>query len=175
MSEPMSYPEFALLHCLLEYIPDRIFFKDLSGRFICVSRAEAEYLHVSDRAELMGRSDFDFFDQELAQAAFEDEQRIIRTGLPITGQVERKRLLDGRTGWALVAKIPLRDTSEEIIGTCGISKDITELNPLHPRADGEAVAAGFKKQSLSVGPISSVRRCFQPPVASRASLRVTPS
>lgn len=115
------------LACLLDTIPDRIYFKDREGRFLQVSRAEAEYLAADTPEEVLGRTDFDYFTKELAQAAYEDEQRIMRTGEPIMGQVEKKLLLDGRTGWALVAKIPLRDTTGEIIGTCGISKDITSL------------------------------------------------
>jgi len=119
--------QLILLRCLLENIPDRIFFKDRESRFICVSRAEAEYFRLPDPAEATGKTDFDFFDKELAQAAFDDEQRIMRTGKAIIGQVEKKKLLDGRTGWALISKILLKDASGQIIGTCGISKDITAL------------------------------------------------
>ncbi|MEQ1842726.1 MAG: PAS domain-containing protein, partial [Verrucomicrobiales bacterium] len=54
-------------------------------------------------------------------------QRIMLTGKPIIGQVEKKMLLDGRTGWALVSKIPLKDAAGRVFGTCGISKDITAL------------------------------------------------
>jgi len=116
-----------LLSCLLGHIPDRIYFKDRAGRFLCVSGAEAIYLGARNPQEVIGKTDFDFFAPELAQAAFDDEKRVMQTGEAITGKVERKLLLDGRTGWALVAKIPLRDALGELIGTCGISKDITEL------------------------------------------------
>ncbi len=115
------------LCCLLDYIPDRIYFKDKSGRFVLVSRAEAEYLGAKDPAEVIGKSDFDYFEPALAQTSFDDEQGVMRTGTSITGKVEKKELLDGRTGWALVAKIPLRNSDGGIIGTCGISKDITKL------------------------------------------------
>ena len=115
------------LCCLLDYIPDRIYFKDRKGHFVLVSRAEAEYLGAKDPAEVIGRTDFDYFEPTLAQAAFDDEQQVMRAGNSITGQVEKKQLLDGRTGWALVAKIPLRDSDGKIIGSCGISKDITPL------------------------------------------------
>ncbi len=119
------YREF--LNCLLESIPDRIYFKDKDGRFLEVSRAEAEYLHASSSIDVVGKTDFDYFAAELAQAAFDDEQQIMLTETPIIGKVEKKLLLDGRTGWALVSKIPLRNVAGKIIGTCGISKDITEL------------------------------------------------
>lgn len=119
------YREF--LNCLLESIPDRIYFKDKEGRFLEVSQAEAEYLHASSSMDVIGKTDFDYFTTELAQAAFDDEQQIMLTQTPIIGKVEKKLLLDGRTGWALVSKIPLRDIAGNIVGTCGISKDITAL------------------------------------------------
>jgi PAS domain S-box-containing protein len=115
------------LSCLLDYIPDRIYFKDREGRFLLVSRAEAEFLGAKDPAGVIGKTDFDYFEPSLAQAAFDDEQEVMQTGRSITGKEERKQLLDGRTGWALVAKIPLRDSDGKIIGTCGISKDITKI------------------------------------------------
>jgi len=118
---------YKLLSCLLDYIPDRIYFKDKQGAFVLVSRSEAEYLGACDPAEVIGKTDFDYFEPTLAQAALEDEQELMRLGRSITGKEEKKRLLDGRTGWALVTKIPLRDADGGIIGTCGISKDITAL------------------------------------------------
>jgi PAS domain S-box-containing protein len=127
LNHPTSTDRAVLLKCLLENIPDRIFFKDRESRFIYVSRAEAAYLRLADPVDAIGRSDFDFFEQDKAAAARADECRIIETGEPMSGKVERKELLDGRTGWALVSKIPLRDESGAIVGTCGISKDITPL------------------------------------------------
>ncbi|MFC5456817.1 response regulator [Prosthecobacter fluviatilis] len=118
---------YKLLSCLLDYIPDRIYFKDRQGAFVLVSRSEAEYLGAADPAEVIGKTDFDYFEHSLAQAAMEDELELMRRGRSITGKEEKKRLLDGRTGWALVTKIPLRDADGGIIGTCGISKDITAL------------------------------------------------
>ncbi len=118
---------YLLLRCLLEYIPDRIYFKDKPGAFVLVSHSEVEYLGAKEPAEVIGKTDFDFFEKSAAQAAFDDEQAMMREGRSIAGKEEKKLLLDGRTGWALVTKIPLRDTDGSIIGTCGISKDITTL------------------------------------------------
>ena len=118
---------YQLLSCLLEYIPDRIYFKNQQGAFVLVSRSEAEYLGAKDPVEVIGKTDFDFFEFSLAQASFDDEQELMRAGKSIAGKEEKKQLLDGRTGWALVTKIPLRAADGNIIGTCGISKDITAL------------------------------------------------
>ena len=121
------HEHYKMLSCLLEYLPDRIYFKDTQGAFVLVSRSEAQYLGAEEPAEVIGKTDFDYFESSLAQAALEDEQDLMRQGRSINGKEEKKLLLDGRTGWALVTKIPLRDTDGSIIGTCGISKDITAL------------------------------------------------
>ena len=116
-----------LLRCLLDSIPDRIYFKDCTGHFLQVSQAEALFLGATSVHAVIGKSDFDYFARELAQDAFDDEQRVMETGVAITGKIEKKQLLDGRTGWAIVAKIPLRNADGALIGTCGISKDISAL------------------------------------------------
>jgi PAS domain S-box-containing protein len=78
--------------------------------------------------EVAGKTDFDFYGKEHAQPAFDDEQAIIRTGQPMENKVEMEFWKEpNKTTWALTSKMPLRDKEGEIIGTLGISKDITAL------------------------------------------------
>ena len=119
-----------LFEFLLEHIPDRIYFKDKESHFIRVSRAKAERHGVADPRELIGKTDFDLFTAEHAEEALEDERQIIRTGQSIAGKVEKETLPDGQVRWALSTKMPLRTSRGEIIGTCGISKDMTALKEM---------------------------------------------
>ncbi|MEI7728438.1 MAG: PAS domain-containing protein [Verrucomicrobiota bacterium] len=137
-----------LLTCLLDHIPDRVYFKDREGRFIRVSRAEAQFLGATTPGEVIGKTDFDFFVPELAKVTWADEQRVMSTGQPMIGKVERKLHLDGRTGWALVAKIPLNDHAGELLGTCGISKDITALKETEAALQGANADLASKKLHL---------------------------
>lgn len=120
--------ERELLRALLDNSPDHIYFKDLDSRFIRCSTGQARHFGVESADGLVGKSDFDFFSDEHARPAFEDEQEIIRTGVPMIGKVERETWIDGRPDtWCLTTKMPLRDRDGRTIGTFGVTKDISEL------------------------------------------------
>src|SRR3990172_2121478 len=114
-----------LLNALLDNIPDYIYFKDTESRFIRTSKAHAEAFGLSDPAQVIGKSDFDFFTEDHARPAYEDEQEIIRTGQPLSKE-EKETWSDRPDTWVLTTKMPLRDQEGKIVGTFGISKDITE-------------------------------------------------
>jgi sigma-B regulation protein RsbU (phosphoserine phosphatase) len=114
-----------LLRALMDNLPDRIYFKDAQGRFLRNNRAHLKQFGVADAAQILGKSDFDFFTEAFAREAYADEQRVINTGLPLTKE-EEILWPDGRVDWALVTKLPLRDADGKVVGTFGISRDITE-------------------------------------------------
>src|SRR5471032_3207877 len=117
--------EHALVDAFLENIPDGVYFKDRSSRFIAVSKSKA-IRHGYPRAQdLVGKTDADFFSDAHARRAKEDEEAVMRTGMPILGKVEKLTWPDGRSTWARSSKMPLRGTDGQIIGTFGMIQDIT--------------------------------------------------
>lgn len=117
--------EHTLLAVFLEYVPDFVYFKDRDSRFLALSASHARYFGCASSDEVIGKTDFDFFAETHARPAFEDEQRIIRTGEGIVGKLEKETWPDGHVTWVLTSKVPLRDREGSIIGTFGISKDVT--------------------------------------------------
>ncbi len=115
----------ALLDGMLENTPDLIYFKDLESRFVRFSRAFAALFNLTDYTLIRGKTDFDFFDVKHAKQAFDDEQEIIRTGNPIIGKLEKETYVDGHVTWALTTKMPWRNSAGVIVGTFGISRDVT--------------------------------------------------
>lgn len=116
-----------LLRSLLENIPDAIYFKDLESRFVKVNKAMALDFGFEEPARMEGKSDFDLFEPERAESAFEDEQRIIRSGEPLIGKIEQVTHADGERHWVTTTKVPLADPVGRIMGTMGISREITDL------------------------------------------------
>ncbi len=119
--------ERSITRALLDNIPDHVYCKDRASRFLIISRAMAAKFGLADPAQAVGKTDFDFFTEEHARQAFEDEQRIITTGQPLLDLMEKETWEDGRISWGLTTKTPLRNELGEIIGTCGITKDITQI------------------------------------------------
>lgn len=115
----------SIIRVLMETIPDRIYFKDLKSRFVRNSSAQARLLGVSSPEQCIGKTDFDFFSRAHAERAFADEQTIIRTGQPLISKEEHITTLDGAEAWVSTTKLPWRDSSGNIIGTFGLSRDIT--------------------------------------------------
>jgi phosphoserine phosphatase RsbU/P len=118
--------ERSLLTTIMENLPDHIYFKDLDSRFIAASRACAEWQGFKNPADIIGKSDRDLFSKEHAEAALADEREIIRTGKPIVDYEEKETWPDREDTWVSTTKMPLRDAEGHIIGTFGISRDITE-------------------------------------------------
>jgi PAS domain S-box-containing protein len=115
-----------LMRALMDNIPDAIYFKDAQGRFIRVNQAAARKRGLSDPAQLLGKTDFDFIEKEKAQAMFEREQEVLRTGQPMIGADVLEVWTDHPPTWASVTKMPFRDKTGNFVGIFGLSRNITE-------------------------------------------------
>jgi PAS domain S-box-containing protein len=157
--------EQQLFQTLLETTPDNIYFKDRESRFVRVSQSKVESTlqtvrkthraaHPADNQDewpphlagtkafaewLIGKTDFDTFQEDFARAAFEDEQEIIRTSQPIIGKLQKMTLPDGAITWSLVTEMPWRDKDGNIIGTFGVSRDVTKLKEAEESLDRERI------------------------------------
>ena len=127
------------IETVMDSMAEDIYFKDRSGHFTRVNRAMATHLGLSDPARAIGRSEMDFLCREEAERRCRDDEEIVRRGR-ILVDVEEKWHLPGRSErWLSTTKIPLRDSSGLIVGTFGISRDITEKK----RFEAELEQKGF--------------------------------
>lgn len=114
-----------LLDSLMDNIPDSIYFKDHQSRFIRVSKYLADRLNATVE-KLIGKSDFDFQDKAHAQHAYDDEQHIMNTREPKIDYVEQ----ESATQWVSTTKMPLINAQGTVVGTFGISRDVSKLKNL---------------------------------------------
>jgi PAS domain S-box-containing protein len=124
-SEEALAHERHLLRCLLDTTPDKIHFKDRGGHYVRVNKALAEKLGLSDPAQALGKTVHDVFTAEYARQADADEAEVMRTGRPLVKDV-KETWPDGRATWISTTRAPLHDPEGRIVGTFGISRDITE-------------------------------------------------
>jgi len=124
-SEKILDIEQTLMNNLMNSIPDKIYFKDLESRFIRINNATAQLMHVGNPEDAIGKTDFDYFTEEHARPAYEDEQLIIQTGQPLIKE-EKETIANQPDCWVKTIKLPLLDKNGNIIGTFGTSADITD-------------------------------------------------
>jgi|GEM_PF-1013285 len=115
-----------LLNTLMDTVPDTVYFKDRDSRFIRVNQAQARVLGLASAEDAVGHSDQEYFTAEHAASALADEQRIIESGMVIADKLEHVRRADGQWRWLSTTKVPLYGSDGEAVGTCGISRDISE-------------------------------------------------
>jgi len=139
MNKP-SYDSEFLLKNLMDNMEDCIYFKDLESKFVLVNSAMAEWMGCKNPSEVVGKSDFDIYREEDARRMFEAEQMIIKTGRSLEGIEEQEEWKNGQIAWVSTTKMPLRDATGKIVGTFGVSRDITA------QKESEKKAAYYARQ-----------------------------
>jgi len=142
-AEQVLVEQRALLDALVDNTPDHIYFKDAECRFTLISKAMARSFGLRDPSQAVGKTDFDFYTEEHARPALEDEREILRTGLPLVDLEERETWPDGRETWASTTKLPRTDSEGNVVGTFGISRDITARK----QAEGELADANQRLEA----------------------------
>ena len=114
-----------LMEALMNNLPYHIYFKDKQSRFIRINKAHADTFGLLKPDEAIGKTDYDFFTEEHARGAWQDEQAIIKTGNPLIKE-EKETWKDRPDTWVSTVKLPLLDKEGHTVGTFGISNNITE-------------------------------------------------
>src|SRR5579884_542331 len=112
---------------LLENLEQSIFLKDAGLRFIAANRRFCEAVGLSE-AEILGKTDFDFYPPELAEKYRADDRWVLSEGRRL--ELEEKNLFKGQLRRVRVIKTPVRDHQERISGVLGIFWDVTEQHAL---------------------------------------------
>jgi PAS domain S-box-containing protein len=126
------------LELILDNIPALIFYKDTKNNFIRVNQYIAD-AHNMKKKELIGRSLFEIYPKDQAQAYWDDDLEVITSGKSKLNIEEPWETKDGLR-WLLTSKIPLIDVNGDVARIIVTSIDITE------RKKGESLKRIFTEK-----------------------------
>lgn len=148
--------ERVLLRTIIDTVPDFIYVKDADGRFRLANKAWLRERNLANE-DIAGKTVFDVFSSELAGKMALQDETVVRTGIPVLDMEQRVVLKapdgqPGKTQWTSITKVPMQDTSGEVVGTVGISRDITERKRSEEalRASEEILRATFDQASVGI-------------------------
>jgi len=122
----------ASLRLLFDSVPGTFFFaKDQESRFIEGGDRFAEMMGAPTVEALLGKTDYDFCPDFLADAFYEDDQRVMTEGEPMVNKMELVPAKDGSLDWLCTTKVPFRSVSGEIVGLVGVARIIRENDALY--------------------------------------------
>lgn len=138
-----------LLNHLLKHIPDSIYFKDGESRFLRISEAMAQKFGLSNASAAEGKTDADIFSDEHARDARADEVEVMETEQPLLDRLEKETWRDRSDTWCRSTKMPLFDDEGGVVGTFGISRDVTDLIQYEEELKAARVTADDANQAKS--------------------------
>ncbi len=156
-----------LLRTLIDNLPDNIYIKDINSHFILANHAAIASMGGTSDDDIIGKSDFDFIEPELAEVFFADEQALLKSGESMMNREESAMDADGNKVYLSITKIPLRDIHGQVIGLIGTNHNITE------RKQVEQQALELRKEREQVKTLSDfirdVSHDFRTPLATISS------
>ena len=138
------------LQTLMNHLPDVIFIKDTSGRFLMANPALVKLYGAESPGAMIGLKDEDFVPQSVADHFAQDDREVMDSGVPLVDREESNVDTEGHPLWMLTSKIPLRDSDGHLIGLVGIGRNITRQKVAEQQARRQAMEAGLLHQSTSL-------------------------
>ncbi|HWR76690.1 MAG TPA: EAL domain-containing protein [Thiobacillus sp.] len=112
-------------HLILRAFPDLVWLKDADGVYQMCNPAFERFFGARE-SEILGKTDFDFVDPELARFFRHHDLKAMAAGQPVKNEEWVSFADDGRRALLETLKTPLRDKDGKVLGVLGISRDITE-------------------------------------------------
>lgn len=114
----------ALQYSLIQNIPDMIWLKDPNGLYLACNQRFERILNAR-KTDILGKTDYDFFDREQADIFRENDRKAMVAGNPSRNEEWVTFADDGCLALLETIKTPMFDTEGKLIGVLGIARDIT--------------------------------------------------
>ena len=115
------------MRLIIDSVPMNVYFKNRDSQFVIVNQSMAEWVGESQPSDLYEKSDRDYFSEEHWSGAEADEKAIIGSGEAMVGLVEKETWSGKEDTWVMTSKYPWRDNEGAVVGTFGVSSDVSEL------------------------------------------------
>jgi PAS domain S-box-containing protein len=142
-----------VLRTILDVLPEGVYVKDLQGRYRIMNAPVLRFFRDKSEADLIGKTDFDLYPEELAQRIAADDRSVIESRQPLLGREEQVSVAGGKTRWLLVTKVPFVDRQGEVSGIVCMARDITARKlaeeQLHRAKEAAEAAAQAKSEFLA--------------------------
>jgi len=139
-----------VLRKVLDNIPIKVFWKDRDSKFLGCNKSSLKEMNIENEEDVIGKSDFDFHEKEDAKKYRDDEDAIMRSGVPKLNYQETQ-IKKGKEHIYITSKLPFYDEKDNVIGLVGTSDDITEQKEIEvklKKAIEEANAANLSKSTF---------------------------
>jgi PAS domain S-box-containing protein len=114
----------ANLRAMLDNSPYMTWLKDDKGRYVAINKMLADYWGLADASEAIGKTDLDLQPKELAEKHRADDAKVMAARQRKT--VEESAFDGKNTHWVEIFKTPIIDAHDNVLGTVGFARDITE-------------------------------------------------
>jgi PAS domain S-box-containing protein len=151
LAEEMLSKERGMLRALIDNVPDFMYVKDAESRFVVANASLARSMGLNSPADMLQKTDFDFYPRKLAASFYEDDRMVVSSGEPIFNREEEAIDSFGNRIWLLTTKVPLFDKDGRMTGIAGVGRDITERQRVEQamqRAKEAAEAASRAKSEF---------------------------
>jgi PAS domain S-box-containing protein len=115
----------ARLQTVMSTIPDLVWLKDADGVYLSCNPA-FERLYGASEAEIVGKTDYDFVDAELADFFRQKDREAMGAGRICINEESIIYADDGRPGMLETRKVPVLGADGKVVGVLGVARDISE-------------------------------------------------
>lgn len=137
--------ESSMLRLVIDHVPVQVYFKDCDSRFVHCNERQAQWLGAANAAEMVGKSDFDYFSEDYALLTRTEEKRIMETGGAMVGTFQKEIWRQKEPTYVQSVKHPWYDSRGKLLGIFGISTDVTKLIAAQTKL--EKVALDLQKRN----------------------------
>ncbi len=122
-----------MLQLIMDTIPMSIFWKDKDSVYLGCNKTFIKECNLTTVEEVVGKTPYDLFSQEIADDLIALDQQVISTNEPFFNVLHSHSRPNGSTGWREISKIPLRNENQLAVGVLGVWRDVTEKNRAEER------------------------------------------